>query len=106
MPEQNQPGSPQGGPEKKQINIKITDEILEGRYANMMMVAHTKEEFILDFANVVPPQGILNARIITSPGHMKRIIKALQENLKKYESQFGEIQESEPPKGIPFPNLG
>ncbi len=95
----------QNQPQKKQINIKITDEVLAGRYANMMQVAHTKEEFILDFANVVPPQGILNARIITSPGHLKRIIKALQDNLNKYEQQFGEIEESEPPKGIPFPSI-
>jgi hypothetical protein len=88
-----------------QINIKITDEILEGRYANMMQVMHTKEEFILDFANVIPPQGIMTARVITSPGHMKRIIKALQENLERYEKSFGEIKEADAPKGIPFPSV-
>ena len=97
MPEPNQ--------QPKQINIKITDEVMAGRYANMMQVAHTKEEFILDFANIVPPQGILNARIITSPGHVKMIVKALQVNLKKYEDTFGEIEESRPPKGIPFPSI-
>jgi len=86
-----------------EINIKITDEILEGRYANMMQVMHTKEEFILDFANVVPPQGIMTARVITSPGHMKRIIKALQENLERYEKSFGNVDEAEAPKGMPFP---
>ena len=96
----------------QQINIKITDEIMEGRYANMMRVSHTKEEFILDFANVVPPpvlaearQGIMTARVITSPGHMKRIIKALQENLDRYEQSFGTINEAESPKGIPFPSF-
>jgi hypothetical protein len=95
-----------------EINIKITDEILEGRYANMMQVMHTKEEFILDFANVVPPpvlaearQGIMTARVITSPGHMKRIIRALQDNLERYEKLFGNIDEAEAPKGIPFPNV-
>ena len=93
-----------------EINIKITDEILEGKYANFMRVSHTKEEFILDFANVVPPpvlaearQGIMTARVITSPGHMKRIIKALQDNMDKYEQSFGKINEAEAPKGIPFP---
>jgi len=86
-----------------EINIKITDEILGGRYANMMQVMHTKEEFILDFANVIPPQGIMTARVITSPGHMKRIIKALQHNIEMYEQKFGQINEAEPPKGIPFP---
>jgi len=89
----------------KQINIKITDEVMAGKYANMMQVAHTKEEFILDFMNVVPPQGILNSRVITSPGHMKRIVKALQDNLVKYEEKFGAIDEAEPPKGIPFPSV-
>jgi len=96
MENQNQPGQDQGKP--KQINIKITDEVLTGKYANMMQVAHTKEEFILDFANVVPPQGILNARVITSPGHIKRIIKALQDNLAKYEQAFGRITEAEEPR--------
>jgi hypothetical protein len=96
---ENQPQQP------NQINIKIIDEILEGRYANMMQVMHTKEEFILDFANVVPPQGIMTARVITSPGHMKRIVKALQDNLARYEESFGSIDEAEAPKGIPFPNV-
>jgi len=89
----------------QQLNIKITDEVMEGRYANMMQVMHTKEEFILNFANVVPPQGIMTARVITSPGHMKRIIKALEDNLVKYEQTFGRIDEAEPPKGIPFPSV-
>ncbi len=89
-----------------QINIKITDEVMEGRYANMMQVAHTKEEFILDFANVVPPQGILTSRVITSPGHIKRIVKALQSNIEKYEKTFGPINEAEPPKELKFPDLG
>ena len=89
----------------KQINIKITDEVMAGKYANMMQVMHTKEEFIMDFASVVPPQGVMNARVITSPGHMKRIVKALQDNLVKYEEKFGQIEESEPPKGMPFPSV-
>jgi hypothetical protein len=95
----DQPNQPQ------QINIKITDEVMEGRYANMMRVSHTKEEFILDFANVVPPQGIMTARVITSPGHLKRIIKALQDNLEKYEQSFGKVNEAEPPHGMPFPSI-
>jgi len=85
---------------KKQINIKVKDEQLVGKYSNMMQVAHTKEEFILDFMNIVPPQGVLASRIILSPGHLKRIIKALQDNLQKYEYAFGEIEESGPPAKI------
>lgn len=76
--------------------------MLKGQYANMMMIAHTKEEFVLDFMNVVPPQGIVTSRIITSPGHMKRIIAALSENIKKYEGSFGTIAEASIPTDKEF----
>lgn len=84
--------------EKKEIKIKITDEAMKGVYANFMKVSHAKGEFVLDFANVVPPAGIITARVITSPGHLKRIIGALAYNLKKYEEKFGKIEETEEPK--------
>lgn len=77
------------------VNIKITDEVLKGVYANMMMATHTKEEFVLDFINMFPPTGVVNARVITSPQHLKRVVQALSENLKKYEDQFGTIKEEE-----------
>jgi hypothetical protein len=64
-----------------------------------MVVTHTKEEFILDFLMVVPPAGTVTARVIVSPGHMKRILVALQENISKYENAFGTIQIAEEPKG-------
>ena len=86
----------------QQINIKINDEVLAGKYANAMQVTHTKEEFVLDFMNILPPNGIVTARVITSPGHMKRIIKALQENLGRYEAIFGKIEEAEAPSEIGF----
>jgi hypothetical protein len=77
---------------EQQFQIKAGDEILKGVYSNMVSVAHNAEEFILDFMNLLPPTGTLNARVIVSPGHFKRIIAALQDNLKRYESQFGEIK--------------
>lgn len=80
-----------------QMRVKITDEILKGVYANQMVVTHTKEEFILDFVNVFPPEGIVNARIIISPGHLKRVIRALGENVGKYEDHFGVIPEAAAP---------
>ncbi len=79
------------------LHTKINDDVLKGVYSNSMQVAHTKEEFVIDFMNMFPPHGIVNARVITSPGHLKRIIRALSENLAKYESQFGTIQESQMP---------
>lgn len=89
------------GKNAKQMEIKITDEILRGVYANNMAVAHTKEEFILDFINIFPPTGIVNARIVISPGHMKRIIRALNDNVLRYESKFGEIKEAPEPRDLP-----
>lgn len=84
--------------QSKQIQIKATDEKMKGEYANMMQVMHTQEEFVLDFLNMFPPTGTLNARIIVSPSHMKRMIATLADNLKKYESRFGEVSASEPPQ--------
>ncbi len=83
--------------EGKGINIKISDEELKGRYSNLLRITHTREEFILDFINVVPPQGIVNARIVASPGHLKRILGALGQNLKLCEERFGEIAEAADP---------
>ena len=82
-----------------QMQIKISDEVLKGNYANAMQVAHTKEEFLLDFMNLSPHQGmgIVSSRIIMSPGHVKRVIVALQDNLKKYEDQFGKIEQADAP---------
>lgn len=82
---------------KQQIQIKAKDEILAGVYSNAAQFAHTKEEFVLDFMTVLPPAGTLNARVIMSPGHFKRMIRAMQDNLVKYESAFGTIQESNQP---------
>jgi hypothetical protein len=78
--------------------VKARDEILGGAYANSMFVAHTREEFVMDFLYMSPSQAVLNARVITSPGHMKRIIRALSENLRRYEEQHGQIQEATEPK--------
>ncbi len=86
------------------IQVKLTDDVLGGVYSNSMQVSHTREEFVLDFMSIFPPAGKVNARVIISPGHMKRIILALQDNLRKYEVQFGAIKEApEPPARIPEP---
>lgn len=81
------------------MNVKAGDEELKGRYANLMQVSHTAEEFILDFYLVHPPAGQLAARIVTSPGHLKRIVAALADNLKKYEGQFGSVEVANEPPG-------
>ncbi len=83
----------------KEIKIGFPQELQGGVYANNMVVSHTKEEFILDFIMVAPPAGNVTARVIVSPGHMKRILEALRDNISKYEKSFGMIQIAEEPKG-------
>ncbi|MDD2766325.1 MAG: DUF3467 domain-containing protein [Candidatus Moranbacteria bacterium] len=80
---------------KNQIQIKATDEVLRGVYANAMQVLHTKQEFVLDFMNMFPPTGTLNARVIVSPAHLKQIITVLSDNLNKYETSFGTVEASD-----------
>ena len=85
-------------PQAGQMQVKVTDEILKGVYANMVQVGHTGEEFILDFMNLFPPTGIITSRVIVSPGHVKRIAAALEENIKRYEEAFGKIKISDTPE--------
>lgn len=84
-----------------QISLQMDPHAANGVYSNLMMISHRKEEFVLDFLFVHPqrtPQGQsianLRARVITSPEHMKRIFKAMQENIGRYEKAFGPIEEA------------
>jgi hypothetical protein len=86
----------------QQVQIKITDEVAKGNYANVMMVAHNPEEFVLDFVSLLPPNGIVTDRVIVSPGHMKRMLAALQENMDKYEATHGKIKAADAPGRIGF----
>ena len=85
--------------QQQQISIQMDAQNATGVYSNLMMISHRKEEFILDFLFVQPqrtPQGQavanLRARVITTPEHMKRILKAIEENVGRYEQAFGPIQ--------------
>lgn len=90
-------------PQENQINIELSEEIAEGIYSNLAIISHSNSEFIVDFIRLVPnlPKAKVKSRIILSPQHAKRLIKALAENVTKYENQFGEIQEDNTPP--PFP---
>lgn len=85
------------GKEAQQIKVVFPEHLQAGVYSNLMRVNHTREEFILDFVMVSPPGGAVSARVIMSPGHMKRTIAALQSNVKRYEDNFGKIAEAEEP---------
>ena len=88
-------------PPQQQISIQMDAQHATGVYSNLMMISHRKEEFILDFLFVQPqrtPQGQaianLRSRVITTPEHMKRILKAMEENISRYEQAFGVIHEA------------
>ena len=85
---------------QQQVQIRAKDEDLKGAYSNAMQVAHTQEEFVLDFYNLAPQGnvGALASKVILSPGHMKRMAVAIDDNIKKYEAQFGEIKVAAAPK--------
>ena len=82
-----------------QIKVEFPKEMVGGVYANNMAVTHTAEEFIMDFIMIAPPAGVVKSRIVVSPGHMKRVLHALQDNLDKYEQKFGPVQMAEEPAG-------
>src|ERR1700733_2135094 len=89
MPEQQQPNN--------QLNIEISEEVAEGEYANLAIITHSHAEFVIDFVNVMPgtPKSKVKSRIIFTPQHAKRFMKALVENIQGFEAAHGAIQDLE-----------
>src|SRR6478672_2572981 len=79
------------------INIEITEETAEGTYANLAIITHSHAEFVIDFVSVMPgtPKSKVKSRIILTPMHAKRFLKALQDNVNRYEDANGTIQDME-----------
>lgn len=94
-------------PQPGQMQIKADEKELQGLYSNLMMIHHSVEEFTLNFIYIFPngAQGKLLSSMIVSPGHAKRIWRALGENIARYEAQFGPIKELPEGSG-PTPNVG
>jgi len=86
------------------IKVQMPPEMQHGVYANQLLVAHSPEEFILDFILVTPPAGVVNSRVIVSPAQAKRMISALQENIQRYEATYGEI-DAHPLSNLPVDTL-
>jgi len=88
---------------KNKLNIELNDEVAEGIYSNLAIITHSKSEFVVDFIKMLPgiPKAKVKSRIILTPQHAKRLVKALQDNLKKFESMHGNIKESDMDQ-IPF----
>ena len=81
-----------------QIQIDVDDTTAQGAYSNFVLINHNDNEFVLDFAYIQPaaPRARVRARIISSPRHTKRLLRALEHNLRRYEERFGKIDEPEP----------
>ena len=87
------------------IQIKADEKDLVGNYANLAQISHRHDEFTLSFFYIYPnvPQGKLLYNVVLSPSHAKRLLRAMQENIERYERLFGAIRE-EP--AMPEPNIG
>ncbi len=80
-----------------QLNIEISEEVAEGTYANLAIITHSHAEFVMDFVNVMPgtPKSKVKSRIIFTPMHAKRFLRALEDNINRYEAANGHIQDME-----------
>lgn len=87
-------------PKKGQLNIELPEDQAEGTYANLAVITHSPSEFVLDFIRMMPgmPKAKVQSRLILTPQHAKRLMRALGENVKKYENQNGQIKEVAAPE--------
>ena len=90
-----------------QINIELTEEVADGIYSNLAIISHSQSEFIADFVRILPGvnKAKVKSRIILTPQHAKRLFKALGDNLEKFESMHGEIEDNDVLPGMPM-NFG
>jgi hypothetical protein len=97
MPPSDPPKPPPGAP---QIQVDLDEATAQGLYANLVLINHTDAEFILDFAFLQPttPQARVRARILSSPRHTKRLLRALETNIQRYEERFGKIEDGPGPE--------
>ena len=91
---------------EQQLNIELSEEMADGTYANLAIITHSFAEFVIDFVNVMPnvPKAKVKSRIVMTPQHAKRVIRALIDNVKRFETQYGNIKDQETP-AMPF-NFG
>lgn len=91
-----------------QLQIELKEDIAEGVYSNLAVIAHSSSEFVIDYVRVMPgvAKAQVKSRIVMTPEHVKRLALALQDNLRKYEAQFGEIRLPERQGYMPSPFKG
>ena len=82
----------------QQLNIELSEEIAQGIYSNLAVITHSSSEFVVDFVRIMPgiPKANVKSRIILTPEHAKRLLLALQDNIKKFETVNGPIKNVKP----------
>jgi len=82
---------------EQQLNIELSEEMADGQYANLAVITHSVAEFVFDFVNVMPnvPKAKVKSRIIMTPHHAKRLMRALVDNIKRFEAANGQIKDGE-----------
>jgi hypothetical protein len=88
---------------KQQLQIELNEEIGQGIYSNLAIISHSPSEFVLDFVRVMPgvPKAQVKSRIVLTPEHAKRLLNALQDNITRFEKQFGPVKDiKEGPAGF------
>jgi Protein of unknown function (DUF3467) len=89
---------------EQQINVEISEDMAEGIYTNLAMIAHSNSEFIIDFIRIMPgvPKAKVKSRVILTPEHAVRLLGALQDNIRKYEDSYGDIRHTDEVDFPPF----
>jgi len=92
---------------QNKIDIELPEEVADGIYSNLAVITHSNAEFIIDFIRILPgvPRAKVKSRILLTPQHAKRLMKALQDNINKFESSFGKINTDDGFEGFPM-NFG
>lgn len=87
-----------------QINIELSEEMAEGVYANLAIITHSSSEFVMDFIRMMPgvPKAKVKSRVVMTPEHAKKLMRALAENVSKYEANHGVIKEVDASQAIPM----
>jgi hypothetical protein len=95
---------------QQQLNIELSEEVAQGIYSNLAVITHSSSEFVIDFVRIMPgiPKANVKSRVILTPEHAKRLLMALQDNVKKYEAMHGSIKniKSGPESMMPPMNFG
>lgn len=90
--------------DQNEINIELSEEVAQGVYSNLAVISHSSSEFVIDFVRIMPgvPKAQVKSRIILTPEHAKRLLNALEDNIKKFENNNGTIKLDSSISNIPM----